>query len=181
MKVIGFDISTAITGLAIIEGDSRSCSIIKLDHIDFKKCKTLWQKADKVYETLMLNKETPEFQNIEKIAVEDAMLRFTPGKSSMQTISTLLRFNGLVSYMLYNIFEIEPQFISVGTARKTCGLRMQQKKNAGGLSHKEQCFKLMMERDLKDVKWPLKKNGDAVDWSRDVVDAFVIAKAGISL
>jgi hypothetical protein len=35
----------------------------------------------------------------------------------------------------------------------------------------------MSENDLKHVQWPTKKNGSAVDWSRDATDSYVIARA----
>jgi hypothetical protein len=45
------------------------------------------------------------------------------------------------------------------------------------MSGKEQVFKYMAEHDLQHVQWPLKKNGSAVDWSRDATDSYVIARA----
>jgi len=179
MKVIGLDVSTSCTGVALLEGTSVSYSILKLDHIDFKKCVTFWDKADHVRQVFDEWKQLPEFQNIDKVAVEAAMMRFSPGMSSMQAISTLLRFNGLVSYLAYQAFGIQPIYISVGHARKLCGLKMQQKAASGGLTHKQQTAAHMLSHDLVQIQWPLKKNGNVKDFVYDIIDSYVIARAGL--
>jgi hypothetical protein len=96
--------------------------------------------------------------------------------SSAATITTLMRFNGIVSYIGRNIFGVEPEYISAAHARKLCGIKM-QRTSVAGMSGKEQVFKYMSENDLKHVVWPKKKNGKDVDWSRDATDAYVIAYA----
>jgi len=45
------------------------------------------------------------------------------------------------------------------------------------MNGKEQVFKYMSENDLKHVDWPKKKNGQPIDSSRDMTDAYVIARA----
>ena len=178
-KVLGLDISTSITGVALINDNEPCSNIIRLEYIDFKKCKTVLDKAEHVKEVFVEWKSDPDFCGIDKIYVEEAMQRFTPGMSSMQTIGSLLRFNGIVSWLVYDILLMQPEYIAVGHARKTCGVKVQQKKRCGGLSHKEQTFKYMADHDLKDVTWEKKKNGDVVDRAYDMCDAYVIARAGV--
>jgi len=87
-----------------------------------------------------------------------------------------MRFNGIVSYISREIFKVDPEYISSSHARKLCGIKM-QRTSIAGMSGKEQVFKYMAEHDLQHVQWPLKKNGSAVDWSRDATDSYVIARA----
>jgi len=104
------------------------------------------------------------------------------GASSAGTITTLARFNGLVSYLARDRFGIEPVHMTPAQARKACGLKMLQKqKHPQKLPHKEQCFVTMCATDLKHVVWPTKKNGQIVDWARDECDSFIIAKGAANL
>jgi len=100
---------------------------------------------------------------------------FRPGMSSAQTISTLMRFNGIVSYIARNIFQKEPEYIGSAHARKLCGVKLVR--TAIGGPQKEQVFSHMETNDLKYVVWPQTKTGKVVPWSRDACDAYVIARA----
>lgn len=186
IKVMGLDISTSITGCTVLDASipviDGGHHIIAMDHVEFKKHPTLWNKADhirKVFETWALD---VRFHNIDKLYVEAAMMRFTPGQSSADTISTLLRFNGLCTYLAREIFKVEPEYLAVGSARKLCGLKMQQKDKSGGKNQKEQTFDAMMATDLKHIVWPKKKRSEnIVDYARDIVDSYVIARGGAIL
>lgn len=176
--ILGLDVSTSVTGVCIIDPtvmpDDRGSHIRHLDRIEFKKCKTLWEKADMVAVELsnLLGQHPGDY----KVALEEPLMGFRTGMSSAATITMLMRFNGIVSYISREIFKVDPQYIAAASARKLCGIKM-QKTAVAGMSGKEQVFKYMSEHDLKHVQWPLKKNGDSVDWSRDATDAYVIARA----
>lgn len=178
--VLGLDVSTSCTGLCIADADEESNKGEKfvrlLDSMQFKGCKSLWEKADEVEKKLL------EFKNsgITVFALEEPLMGFRTGMSSAATITTLMKFNGIVSYIGRQIFGLEPVYISSSTARKTCGIKV-QKTSKVGISGKEQVFSYMMENDLSHVTWPKKKNGNDVDWSRDAVDAYVIARAACLL
>jgi len=176
--VLGLDVSTSVTGVCVVDPalqpDASGSHILHLDRIEFKKCKTLWEKADVVaFELAELLKKIPgEY----RVALEEPLMGFRTGMSSASTITTLMRFNGIVSYISREIFKVDPEYISSSHARKLCGIKM-QRTSIAGMSGKEQVFKYMSEHDLKHVKWPVKKNGCAVEWSRDATDAYVISKA----
>lgn len=179
--ILGLDVSTTVTGVCIlnpmIPADDQGSNIVYLDKIDFKKCKTFWEKADVIAnEFSNLLAKYPSNYNV---ALEEPLMGFRTGMSSAATITTLMRFNGIVSYISREIFNVDPEYISSASARKLCGIKM-QKTSIAGMSGKEQVFKYMSEHDLKHIRWPKKKNGDAVDWSRDATDAYVVAR-GYSL
>lgn len=176
MLILGLDVSTSVVGVCVLDtkflGAFDAKNITVLDKIDFKKCKTLWEKADRV------NNYFGDMKlKLDHVFVEDAAMRYSPGMSSAQTIATLLRFNGLVSYAARNMFGVDPTFITPSAARKLIGLKMQRVSKCGK-SHKMQVFEQLAQSDLSAVTWPLKKSGKIQDWSYDATDAFVIAKAG---
>jgi len=112
---------------------------------------------------------------VHRVVLEEPLMGFRPGMSSAQTISTLMRFNGIVSYLARNRFKCEPEYIGSAHARKLCGIKLQR--TALGGPQKEQVFAYMAANDLSHVQWPVKKSGKMVDWSRDACDAYVIARA----
>lgn len=169
---LGLDISSSCTGVCLLVGDE----IETISAIELSKCKTLWDKADVVKD--YLTKIQSKHPKLDHLSVEEPLLGFQKGMSSATTITTLMKFNGIVSYISRGIFGIDPTYISSAHARKLCGIKMQRTAVAG-MSGKEQVFKHMSENDLKGVEWPKKKNGKEVDWSRDATDAYVIAKAAL--
>lgn len=176
--ILGLDVSTSITGICILNSkinpDLTGSHILHLDRIDLKKTKTLWEKADNV--ALVLEDIYKKHKGVYTVVLEEPLMGFRTGMSSAATITTLMRFNGIVSYISREIFKVDPEYLSAASARKTCGIKV-QRTSIAGMSGKEQVFKYMAENDLKHVNWPLKKNGSAVDWSRDATDSYVIARA----
>lgn len=173
---LGLDVSTSVLGICAYFADG----IFLLDHLEFKQKGqdklTLWNKTDMAKEKLaQFLKQLTE--PLDRVVVEDPLMKFASGMSSMQTIATLLRFNALVSYSVRELTGMEPEYISAATARKACGMKLQPKKKCG-MSHKEQVVSHMLQRDLCHIEWPKKKSGELVDWVGDVVDAYVTSKAG---
>lgn len=180
--ILGLDVSTSTTGVCILdvekEPDASGSHILFLDRIEYKKQKTLWEKAD--YTASFFEDLRKNYDGGYTVALEEPLLGFRTGMSSAATITTLMRFNGIVSYISRSIFGVDPTYIASATARKSCGIKL-QKTSVAGMSGKEQVFKFMSENDLKHVVWPKKKNGDPVDWSRDATDAYVIARASLRM
>lgn len=178
--VLGLDVSTSVTGICLLDADippdDKGSHILYLDRIEFKKCKTFFDKADVVHDTLVDCRDRLGWK-LDHFALEEPLMGFSKGMSSAATITTLMRFNGITSYIGRQVFGVEPQYISAASARKLCGVKLQKTKIAG-ISQKEQVFLHMSNNDLKHVTWPLKpKSGAPVDWSRDATDAYVISRA----
>jgi hypothetical protein len=177
--ILGLDVSTSCTGICIVDKDvqpdDKGSHILVLDAIDFKKCGTLWEKADRIKSEL--ERFTSQLHTKPSVfALEEPLLGFQKGMSSATTITTLMRFNGITSYVGRTLFGVDPLYVPAASARKLCGIKM-QRTSIAGMSGKEQVFKFMAENDLKHVSWPKKKNGSPVDASRDMTDAYVIARA----
>lgn len=176
--VLGLDVSTSCIGVCIIDDSlTGKESIVFLDRIELKRNKdgSLWSKSDQVRDTLA--ETVAAHGKPSRVIIEEPLMGFRANASSAQTITTLMRFNGIVSYIVYKLLGCEPEYISAAHARKLCGMKL-TKTNVGG-PHKEQVFAYMKANDLKHVEWPKKKNGQEVDWSRDATDSYVIARAAI--
>jgi hypothetical protein len=178
--ILGLDVSTAVTGVCVLSADPSQLTpqerIKIIDKIEFKSSSSFWEKCDRARSHLLGLKDSFGEGTSWSLALEEPLLGFQKGMSSATTITTLMRFNGILSFIGRDIFGADPQYISSASARKLCGIKM-QRTSVAGMNGKEQVFKYMSENDLSHIEWPTKKGGKVVDWSRDATDAYVIARA----
>lgn len=172
MIILGLDISTSITGVSLVNGLMHE-GVVLVDHMDFKGCDDMWQKADFARKFLLNIKE--KYGTPDHIYVEESLMAFRSGLSSAATIATLLKFNALVSYMCRDIFGKDPKFIASVTARKRCGIKINKLDSRPG---KEQVFEWASNGPLSKISWPKKKSGQPKDWAKDATDAYVVGLAG---
>ena len=177
MAILGLDISTSCTGWCILSDDGK---IVDIGYIDLSKKEGLFEKASEVESYITnLSKDWP----IDKVFIEENLQSFRSGFSSAQTISTLSKFNGIVSFVCFKVFSSEPVFFNVNSARKILGIKLVRKKD-GGLPTKEQ-LREWAERNV-DYSWPVKvlKSGPRKGLtvpdpkSYDMIDAYIVCKAG---
>ena len=176
--ILGIDISTSITGFAIVGDDQ----LLHYSSVDLRKHKGVFAKAIAVREYLENLFENYQLDNedgwgeskypIEQIYIEQPLHMFMRGKSSAKTLSTLMTFNGIVSWIIYELFEIEPHYIAATSARKHCGIKVKRGEKAkqvviGYLLKTEPAF---------HVEYT--KHGNPKAESYDHADAIVVAKAG---
>lgn len=174
MKIMGLDISTSVVGVTILD---ENFNVELMTHISFKSSMNFWEKADHALEQFWEIFDKHGAMHV--VYVEEPVLSYSPGKSSAQTIMTLAKFNYILSYEIRLHQNRDPIHITVGEARKTCGIKTVQRKKAGGLSHKEQCAAYLMQTDLSHISWPKTKNGTYKNFVSDEIDSYVIAKAGV--
>ena len=97
------------------------------------------------------------------------------GKSSAKTLSTLTRFNGIVSWLAFELFEIRPEFIGASSARKQAGIKVPR-----GQKAKQVVLQHLLDNEPA-FKIQYTKHGNPKPDSYDKADAIVIAKAGWNL
>lgn len=178
--LLALDISTSITGYTILDMKG---NIVKIDHIELNKIKDgIWSKVDKVKS--FIKQINNEF-DIKHVFIEEPLSKFSRGKSSSATISLLMRFNGICSYLIHQEMGIDPIYFSPSAARKLCGLKMLSKtacKKSGvkWKPQKEQAFEQMNSRHPfnNSYNWPMKKTGRLKDYCYDRMDSFIIGVAG---
>ena len=182
--ILGIDISTSITGFAVVaEGQ-----LVYYDSIDLRKYKNIFDKTIALKEKLLDLYEMYQCNNdegamrignsqypIQQIYIEQSLHMFMGGKSSAKTLSTLTRFNGIVSWLVFELFEIRPEFIGATSARKQAGIKVPRGQKAK---------QVVLEHLLKTepaFKIEYTKHGNPKPESFDRADAIVIAKAGWQL
>lgn len=171
--ILGVDVSTSITGFAVIDDDGK---IIEVSVCDLRKYKGFFEKCLQFRECSLdlADKHCKLFnkKGVNHIYIEQPFTFFNSGGSSAKTMAALQRFNGVASWMLYEIFEIEPQYVGATQARKKVGIKVPRGQKAK---------KVVMEHLLKDdedFKIEYTYRGNPKPQYYDMADALVIARAG---
>lgn len=169
--IIGLDISTSLTGFTVLNEDG---SILHNEVIDLrsKKLESMFDKALTVKNRLL---EIKHLYNVKDIFIEQSLNAFRPGLSSAQVILTLGKFNGIVSWICYEIFQKEPEYIGASTARKSIGIKVEKGQNA-----KEIVLKYVLDTE-PTFKVDYTPKGNPKPGTYDRADSLVIAKAGYNL
>ena len=165
--ILGLDISTSITGYTILDNDG---SIIVCDHIDLRKEKNFFQKCSAVEGRLAAIRND---YFIERIYVEQSLQSFRSGFSSAQTLSLLSKINGIVSWICYNLFGIEPEYIAATSARKLCGIKVPK-----GQKAKDVALQFVVD-NVPSFVIEYTRHGNPKAGYADRSDSYVIAKAGL--
>jgi Holliday junction resolvasome RuvABC endonuclease subunit len=162
--ILGLDISTSIVGVCILDDDK----IIKTDYIDLRKVGDFFEKAQAVEDRL---KEIKKSHKIEHIFIEQALMFFRRGGSTAKTMSILQRFNGIISWQCYQIFKMEPNYVTPISARSKCGIKVAKGKKA-----KE----VVMEHFIQSKEFQIDytRFGNVQKYCYDIADAVVVARAG---
>ena len=181
--ILGIDISSSITGFAVVaEGE-----LVYYDSIDLRKHKNIFDKTIAIKEKLLDIYEMYQCENesafrvggsefpIEHIYIEQSLHMFMSGKSSAKTLSTLTRFNGIVSWLVFELFEIRPEFIGATSARKQAGIKVPR-----GQKAKQVVLQYLLDNEPA-FKIEYTKHGNPKPESYDRADAIIIAKAGWKL
>lgn len=114
---LGCDVSTQTIGFCLLIDDGSDYGkIVELTHISPKvssKIKGIEQLflKKKIFEEFLIKYK--DF-GIDHVVIEEPLLR----SNNVNTVSTLLRFNGMVSDCVYNILGIVPNYISSYDARE---------------------------------------------------------------
>ena len=166
---LGLDISTSITGYTLLSDRGEVVEIGSWDMRNKKQYHDWIDKTKKIkYELAILNKRCI----INNVFIEPALNMFMMGKSSAHTISTLIKFNGIVSWLVYEAFEAEPEYIPAVSARKKCGLTIRR-----GTKAKEQVIKFLLDTEPAfGVDYT--RTGKIQPHCYDEADSLIIAKAG---
>tara|TARA_R110000824_G_scaffold32672_1_gene105279 strand:+ start:20932 stop:21504 length:573 start_codon:yes stop_codon:yes gene_type:complete len=182
--ILGLDISTSITGVSVVADGE----LVYYDSIDLRKYKDIFEKSTQIKEKLMDLFEMYQCNNelkysigadaeypIEHIFIEQPFTFFNSGGSSAKTMAILQKFNGIVSWMIYELFEIKPEYIGATQARKLCGIKVPrgQKAKKVVLEH------LLETEDAFVIQYT--SHGNPKPESYDKADAIVIAKAGYEI
>ena len=114
-KILGLDVSTKTIGIALFEETGKK--LLELTHITpvikpkpENKLDELFKKVD-AFERLMTRYIELD---IERVVIEEPLLR----SNNVNTVGTLLKFNGMISKIVSEVLGVTPEFISSYDARK---------------------------------------------------------------
>jgi len=165
--ILGLDISTSITGYTLLDGDE----IILNGAWDTRKYKNFFDKVVHVRDGLeIIRKEYGT--RITAVYIEQSLQSFRSGFSSAKTLSTLSRFNGIVSWLVFDQYKITPEYLAATSARKLCGIKVPR-----GQKAKQVVLNFLVDNEPAFVL-EYTRNGNPKPECYDKADSIVIAKAG---
>lgn len=164
--ILGLDISTSITGFALID---ENLNLIYTDHIDLRKVEGIFRKAKKVQEVLL---ELKQNYPITDVIIEMPFTFFNSGGSSAKTMAILQRFNGMISWIVSEAFSRDPDYIGASEARKICSVKINRGENT-----KEVVLKAVLDLYPNfEVEWTKQRNPKP--GYHDRADGVILARAG---
>ena len=180
--ILGVDVSTSITGFAVVADGQ----LVYYDSIDLRKHKNVFDKTIAIKEKILDLYEMYQLNNddnssagwgdsnypIQHIYVEQPFTFFNSGGSSAKTMATLQKFNGIVSWLLFEVFELRPEYIGATSARKQVGIKVPR-----GQKAKQVVLEHLLNTEPA-FKIEYTKHGNPKPESYDRADAIVVAKAG---
>lgn len=167
-NILGLDISTSITGATVVR-DGKILESLYWDTRNKKYFPTLYEKAALIKQNL---DDISQRYQIDEIFVEQSLQSFRSGFSSAKTLSTLSRFNGIVSWLCFEGFTIQPQMIGASSARKQAGVEIKRGENA-----KEKVLHFVLDK-FPHIEIQYTKHGNPKPGMYDLCDSIVIALAG---
>ena len=167
-KILGLDISTSITGATIIQ-NGKIIESLYWDTRSKKKFPSLYEKADLIQQHLWQIKSK---HDITEIYIEQSLQSFRSGFSSAKTLSTLARFNGIVSWNCYKAFDIKPEMIAASSARKLAGVGIKRGDNS-----KEKVLEFILD-NYPQINIEYTKHGNPRPGMFDMCDSIIVALAG---
>jgi hypothetical protein len=168
--ILGLDISTSITGVTILDYDG---NVLVNEAWNFKN-KTFFEKVKMADDKLAEIYSRSDIE-IERVCIEQSLQAFRPGYSSAKTLLTLAKFNGILSWLVYETFGIEATYIAATSARKTCGIKVPKGQKAK---------QVVMQYMLDNEDWfviEYTHHGNPKPEYFDRADSYIVAKAGLLL
>lgn len=202
--ILALDVSTSTIGIALFEDLGDSGKLKLLHHVSPKvkprpatKMEELFKKVE-IFENEFLLKYVGV--GITRVVIEEPLLQ----SNNVNTIATLLRFNGMISKSIYNKLGIVPDFISSYDARKYAFPELMAirttKKDGTPLPPKQIAKnvpvlfgaypfdvdkKFVLWEKVSDMEpqiiWSYDKNHKLTKETFDTSDAYVVGKAFINL
>lgn len=119
---------------------------------------------------------------IKNIVIEEPLLR----SNNVNTVGTLLRFNGMVTKICYDVLGVVPEYISTYEARKNAFPSLMQPNTSGKLvlfgglpkdvDKKKIVWDLVSKRE-PEINWLLDKKGQLKKENFDMSDAYTVMLA----
>tara|TARA_Y100000310_G_scaffold8575_1_gene9132 strand:+ start:735 stop:1247 length:513 start_codon:yes stop_codon:yes gene_type:complete len=166
MVVLGLDVSTNTVGYSFINEKK----VLDMGFVDISKDDSIKEKAFHALEVLEENKYS---KDIDRISVEDSLSGFAGGRTRMQTIIKLSKFNAVFCFVLEWALQTDVELINPNTARKLVFGKARVKGKNAKEYVKEQIDKLYDVTEFTKMN----KRGNPDRRNIDAYDALVCALA----
>jgi hypothetical protein len=177
--LLGLDVSTKTIGISLF---NQKGELLELTHISpmvkptpSSKTEELIKKADLFSDFILKYSK----MNIKHVLIEEPLLR----SNNVNTVGTLLRFNGMVTKICYDKLGVTPEYISTYEARKNAFPELMQPGSSKKIvlfgsypkdtDKKRIIWELVSKREPK-ISWLLGKNGELKKENFDMSDAYTV-------
>lgn len=178
MMYLGLDVSTACTGMCMLDSEGK---IVTITHVQLSKHKNLVVKARACEQAIRDVVEGVPPSDLH-VCVEEAAQAFRSGLSSARTISVLNQFNGMVQLLASEHTNHEVTTLLPQQCRSDVGIKVVPEKKCG-ISTKEQiraAFESQTGMILPTVQLKSGPNRGKFVFDKrnyDAMDAWVVARA----
>jgi RNase H-fold protein (predicted Holliday junction resolvase) len=180
--LLGLDVSTKTIGISLFNNKGE---LLELTHISPKakpepktKTEELVKKADLFFDFIQKYKNLA----IKYVVIEEPLLR----SNNVNTVGTLLRFNGMVTKICYDVLGVVPEYVSTYEARKNAFPSLMQPNSSGkpvlfgglpkDIDKKKIVWDLVSKRE-PEINWLLDKKGQLKKENFDMSDAYTVMLA----
>lgn len=115
--ILGLDVSTATIGISLVLNDDGKITPVDVKHLRLNTPSKITGTKALLLKTRMFIDKITEYNEkyvIDKIVIEEPLML----SNNAITASALMKFNGMITWCVYNIFGITPEYISSYDARK---------------------------------------------------------------
>lgn len=168
--ILGLDVSTTRIGWAVITDEGE---YVDSDFFKTKPKTPLEERAAdlemKVLEPLFAK------HKISEVRIEEPFSMFSGGKTTAKTMSSLQRFNGMVSLLAHQHLGKPPTLVGATTARSRCGIKVPRGTKA----------KIVVldwvDKNIEEFEMVYTRHGNPKPGLDDEADAIVVAKSHFDL
>mgnify|MGYP003131317927 CR=1 FL=1 len=166
--ILGLDVSTSRVGITVLspEADLIDCQVVKLNSKD-----ELEDRCDQLKKHLQINYNK---YYIKEVYIESPFIMFSGGKTTAMTMAKLQRFNGMVSYMVRELYGVNAVSIAANKARGLVGLKVKRGENT-----KLKVIEWAQKQYPKNFIVEYTRHGNPKPGTDDKADSIVIARAGL--
>ena len=168
--ILGLDVSTTRIGWAII---NQKQELIDSGVFKTKKDQSLEERAENLSKNVL--EPLSVVHRISEVRVEEPFSMFSGGKTTAKTMSSLQRFNGMVSLLAHQIWDNPPTMVNSRTARARCGIKVPR-----GTKAKVVIIE-WVDNYYEKSKVELTRHGNPKPGTDDEADAIVVALSHFDL
>ena len=169
-KILGLDVSTSRVGISVLDYDQ---NLFKSEFIKLSSKDPLEERCLHLEKHLKINYNQ---YYIQEVYIEAPFVMFSGGKTTAMTMAKLQRFNGMVSWMVRNLYGVLATPIAANKARGLVGLKIKRGENT-----KLKAIEWVQNEYPNDFVVEHTRFGNPKPGTADIADSIIVARAGLLL